>query len=118
MVVWAHEVNPSKTAKPKTAATMRRRIHREYVGAAPDLWLPPKAGSRRSKVPVASLIVFDGAPHLLYRCLNLGLQPFLRGQISSYDWLPIAEPAVDSPARDADGKQNHEDRRYGRRLHV
>jgi hypothetical protein len=30
-------VNPKRAVKPTMAATMRRRIHREYVGADPRL---------------------------------------------------------------------------------
>ena len=61
-----------------------------------------------SEVSVAPLVVLNGLPHPAYRCLDIGLQSLFWTQVPAHDRLPIAEPTVKGPTRDADGKQNHD----------
>ena len=51
------------------------RMRAELVEACPSTGL---GRINRLQVPIASLVVVDGLPHLTYGLLDLGLQLFLR----------------------------------------
>src|SRR5215207_11421998 len=119
---WLQEPRPSSMARLRTRAATTRRIHRAYATTrglcprGPPLELRPQTPRLdRSKVPVVSLVIGDCLPHLPDGRLDLGLS-LIFSQIPPHDRLPITEPQVEGPGDHADGKQNHEDRRNGRRL--